>query len=220
MHIKESLWVGAQLAEIPDARLFPLLDIGSSTREFRTIIQPHLESSIYAPLRVRGGKVWHADIKPADGVDLVGDLLDESYVQRLRELGVRSVMVTNILHHVVERQRLIDNVLSVVPAGGYVIVSGPNRYPKHYDPIDTLFRPNVEALAACFPGTDLVRGEIIDSGNWRQWNKAERGNRSLGRTVARLGLPFYKPAEWWRLARQSPFLVRHMRAVAVVLRKR
>ncbi len=219
MHIKESVWIGEQLRAMPDRDLFPLLDIGSSTLEFRTVDQPHLERNMYGPMRARGGKVWHADIKAAEGVDLVGDLTDPAFCARLRDLNVRSALITNVLHHVTDRAALIAGVLSALPSGGHVIVSGPNSYPRHYDPIDTMFRPGVEELAAEFPGTTLVRGAIIDSGNWRQWDRAERGQRGLARTVARLCVPFYRPSHWWKLARQSPYLIKHMKAVAVVLRK-
>ena len=60
MHRLESRWIGDHLARLPDERLFPLLDIGSSTNDFRTRVQPYLEQNIYAPLRARGGRVFHA----------------------------------------------------------------------------------------------------------------------------------------------------------------
>ncbi len=219
MHVKESIWIGEKLRAVPDDELFPLLDVGSSTEGYRTIVQPHLEKYIYAPLRARGGKVWHADIKDASGVDLVGDLCDREFQQRLGALGVRSILITNILHHVVDRAALCEGVCASVAPGGLIIASGPYRYPKHRDPIDTLFRPDVAQLAACFPGTTLVDGGVIDSGNWREWRKEERGGRSLARALLRLTLPMYRPAKWWELARQSPYIFLHIKAVAVVLRK-
>ena len=219
MHVKESVWLEEQLRVIPDGDLFPLLDVGSSTEDFRSVVQPHLERNIYAPLRFRGGKVWHADIKDSPGMDFVGDVCDPKFQAQLSTVGVRSAMITNILHHVQDRDSLCGGVCACVPPGGYIIVSGPHRYPTHHDPIDTLFRPDVAELAACFPGTSLVAGAIINSGNWREWRKEERGGRGLARAIARLVTPFYRPAKWWELARQSPYMIRHIKAVAVVLRK-
>jgi hypothetical protein len=219
MHVKESEWIGQRLNEIADGTLFPLMDVGSSTEDFRKRVQPHLEQNIYAPLRVRGGKVWHVDIKDAPGVDLVGDLCDPAFQARLAGVGVRSAMITNILHHVVDRAALCRGICACVPSSGHIIVSGPHAYPMHFDPIDTMFRPGVEELAACFPGTRLIAGAIIDSGNWREWRTQERGGRSLSRALARLLTPFYRPAKWWELARQSPYIIKHIKAVAVVLRK-
>lgn len=219
MHVMESEWIGQRLARIADADLFPLMDVGSSTAEFRVKTQPHLQRNIYGPLHARAGRVVHVDIKPAPGVDMVGDLCDPAFSAQLLGLGVRSALITNILHHVVDRAGLIRGVLASIPPGGYVIVSGPHAYPVHHDPIDTRYRPDVEELAAAFPGTRPIEGAIIDSGNWRTWRREERGGRGLARTLARLCLPMYRPAKWWELARQSPYLLKHISAVAVVLRK-
>ena len=59
---------------------------------------------------------------------------------------------------------------------------------------------------------------VLDSGNWRQWNVAERG-RSLGKVFLRLLFPFYRPLAWWELARQTPYIFLHISAFAVILRK-
>jgi hypothetical protein len=216
----ESRWIGERLAEIPDASLFPLLDLGSSTLEFRTRVQPYIDSGIFAPLRARGGKVWHVDAKAAEGVDHAGDLLDADFVARLKGLGARSALVLSILQHVRDREALARSVLELVPAGGFILVSGPRRFPRHFDPIDTLFRPSIEDVHALFPGTELVARTILDAGNWRQWRAEERGGRSLSRYVARLCTPFYRPKKWHEVATEAPYLVRHIETYAVVLRRR
>lgn len=216
----ESRWIGERLSEIPDGELFPLLDLGSSTREFRTRVQPYIDDAIFAPLRARRGKIWHVDAKADEGVDLAGDLLDRAFVARLKGLGARSALVLSILQHVEDRESLARSALELVPSGGYVVVSGPRRFPRHRDPIDTLFRPSIADVHALFPGTDLVASTIIDAGNWRQWRKEERGGRSLSRYVARLCTPFYRPSKWLEVAVEAPYLIRHIETYAVVLRKR
>lgn len=218
MNALESEWLGQRIAAIPDADLFPLLNVGSSTLELRTRQQPHIDANIFAPLRARGGMVYHLDRKPAPGVDLVGDLRDPEFVDRVSRMRVRSILLSNLLEHVADRAQVCDLVLRILPPGGYLIVSGPKDYPYHADPIDTLFRPTIEELHACFPGTRILDSAIIDSGNWRQWNAAERG-RTLGRTLLRLLLPFYRPRQWRELARQAPYFFRNITAYAVVLRK-
>ena len=218
MNELESRWLGERLARIPDAELFPLLNVGSSTLEFRTRTQPYIEGTIFAPLRARGGAVYHADMKSAPGVDLVGDLLNPGFLSHLASLVPQSLLVSNVLEHVKQREALCDALLRIVPPGGYLFVSGPHDYPYHADPIDTMFRPTIGEVAAMFPGTTMIDGAIIDSGNWRQWNQAERG-RALGRTIVRLMVPVYRPKKWLELARQSPYLFKHIKAFAVVLRK-
>jgi hypothetical protein len=219
MHVLESLWIRDRLARLGDDELFPLLDVGSSTLAYRTRVQPWIDANVFAPLRARGGRLIHADIKQAPGIDVVGDLLDLAFQARLRALGVRSVLVCNVLHHVSDRHALTKAVVDILPARGLIVASGPYRYPRHYDPIETMYRPTPEEVARDFPGTVLLDGAILDSGNWRGWNAGERGGRGLGRFLVRACLPFYKPGEWWRMLPHVPYLLRHMKAYAALLRK-
>ena len=89
MNLLESEWFGQRLAALPDDALFPLLNVGSSTLEFRTRTQPYIESNIFAPLRARGGAIYHLDVKSAPGVDIVGDLLDPQFLKQIAKLRIR-----------------------------------------------------------------------------------------------------------------------------------
>lgn len=214
----ESQWIGQRLAAIPDGNLFPLLNVGSSTLEFRTRTQPYIDQNIFAPLRVRGGKVVHLDMKQAPGVDVVGNLLDARFLEELSAMKIHSVMVSNLLEHVTNPQELCGVLLKLVMPGGYIIVTGPHQYPFHLDPIDTMFRPTIKEMHAYFPQTTIIDSAIIDGGNWRQWNVAERG-RPLWRMILRLSIPIYRPRKWWEVARQAPYIFKHITAFALVLRK-
>jgi hypothetical protein len=218
MNRLESLWLGQRLAAVPDSALFPLLNIGSSTLEFRTQIQPYIEQNIFAPLRARSEHVYHLDIKSAAGVDIVGDLLDPVFLDQITKMQIRSVIISNLFEHVIVRRQICDVVMSILPPGGYLFISGPRSYPYHADPIDTMFRPTIEEMHAHFPGTKIMDSGIISSGNWRQWDAAERG-RPLARTVLRLLFPFYRPKKWWELARQALYIFKHISAFVLVLRK-
>jgi hypothetical protein len=192
--------------------------VATGPLEFRTNTQPYIEQNIFGPLRERGGTVYHLDIKSAPGVDIVGDLLDPTFLRQIRGMKIRSAMMCNVLEHVVLRQQICDAVMEVLPIGGYLFVSGPYKYPYHADPIDTMFRPTIAEMHAHFPGTRIIDGAVINSGNWRQWDAAERG-RPLGRTMARLLIPFYRPNKWWELARQSPYIFKRISAFGLILRK-
>jgi hypothetical protein len=218
MNLLESQWLGHRMAALPDEKLFPLLNVGSSTLEFRTQTQPYIDRNIFAPLRARGGKVIHLDIKDAPGVDMLGDLLSPAFLDKLVGMEIRSIMISNVLEHVTDRRLICDALLKVLPPGGYLFVTGPHNYPFHADPIDTMFRPSIPEMHAHFPQTALVDSAIIDSGNWRQWNSAERG-RPLWRAIARLFFPFYRPMKWWECARQAPYIFKHITAFALILRK-
>ena len=218
MNDLESQWLGQRMAAIPDDQIFPLLNIGSSTLEFRTRTQPYIDANIFAPLRKRGGKIYHLDMKAAPGVDIVGDLLDPGFLKDVAQMKIRSAMISNLLEHVTNRQQICDVVMNILPPGGFLFVSGPHRYPYHADPIDTMFRPTIAEMHAHFPDTMIVDSAILDSGNWRAWNISERG-RPLNRTLARLLVPFYRPKGWLDLARQAPYIVKHIKAFAMVLEK-
>lgn len=219
MLIAEARWLGERLAAVPGDDLFPLLNVGSSTAEFREAMQPHIHEEVFEPLQRRGGRICHVDIKAAPGVDLVGNLLDPGFLARLRKVEIKSALVSNLLEHVPDRQLIADALLEIVPRDGYIVVSGPHAFPYHADPLDTMFRPSVADVTRHFPGTSIVDSAIIDAGNWRCWKATERGGRSLPRVLARLCVPFYRPGDWMALARQTPFLLRHSKAFAVVLRK-
>src|SRR5262245_11556844 len=126
MNLLESEWLGERLSRIPDDLLFPLLNLGSSTFEFSTQFQPQFDQNVLAPLRTRGGTVYHLDIKSAPGVDLVGDLLTPAFLEQVANMQVRSVMVSNVLEHLYVRQPICDIIVKILPRAGYIFVSGPH----------------------------------------------------------------------------------------------
>jgi len=218
MQVLESQWLGSRLARVSDAELFPLLDIGSSTLEYRTRRQPYIQENVYAPLERRGGRIWSADIKAAPGIDFTGDVLDPRFEEQLAGLRVRSALVLNILQHVADPRAFCRAVQRIVRPGGLVFLSGPHRFPPHFDPIDNRFRPDVPEVVALFERATLVDSAILDAGNWREWNPQERGGRGLSRTLVRACLPFYRPSKWLEVAVQVPYMIKHVKTWAVVLR--
>ena len=78
MHIEEAVWLANQLIKYEN-EIDPLLNLGSSTKEFRTVNQPFIEEIIFIPLRENGVKIIHSDTKKDDGVDLVGDINESAF---------------------------------------------------------------------------------------------------------------------------------------------
>src|SRR5262245_5557542 len=114
MLAREARWFRQRLAGLADAELFPLLNVGSHTAQFRTHGQPWIHREIFAPLAARGGAVVHTDIRPAAGVDLVGDLLDPAFRNYLRWKRFRAAMCCNVLEHVSEREPIAQAVTDLV----------------------------------------------------------------------------------------------------------
>lgn len=159
----EARWLRARLAELADAELTPLLNLGSSDLHFRTVVQPWIDREVFAPLRARGAAIVHSDLKQLPGVDIAADALGEDGAARLAAVGARTLLCCNMLEHVTDRAALAHRCAALVPAGGLLIVTVPASYPYHPDPIDTYYRPDPEDMSReLFPELRLVRGEVVD----------------------------------------------------------
>ena len=90
------------LLELRD--ISPLLNLGSSTRDFREAIQPHIERELFAPLREAGVKVVHCDLKEDEGVDFAGDILEPEVIGRLKGMQFKYILLLNLLEHVRDRE--------------------------------------------------------------------------------------------------------------------
>ncbi|WNG19034.1 class I SAM-dependent methyltransferase [Cystobacter fuscus] len=160
----EARWLARQLQSMDVARVSPLLNVGSSTRYFREVQQPWIHRELFAPWQSRGGQVIHQDLKPEQGVDVVGSLTDPQCRSRLGALGIRSVCCTSVLEHVPDREDFARQVAGLVAPGGVLLVTVPHAFPWHPDPIDTMFRPTVTEVAALFPDLRLVAGDVVPCG--------------------------------------------------------
>jgi hypothetical protein len=141
----------------------PLLDIGSSTRQFREVEKPHIERALFGPLREAGVAVVHSDLKAGDGVDHEGDILDPAARRALRARGFRCLLLANVLEHVRDRAAIAAACEEIVGPGGLILATAPSSYPYHADPIDTGYRPSPAALAAVFGASrPLLVEELVD----------------------------------------------------------
>ena len=217
MHEPEARWLAAQLRELPVDALSPMLNVGSSTRHFREVKQPWIARDVFAPLGERGCRVIHLDMKMDDGVDLCGDVMDAAFRGRVASLGARSVFCSNVLEHVTEPACLAGQLEAIVPPSGYLIVTVPHRFPYHPDPIDTLFRPDVETLHALFPRTRLVAGDIVDCGTI--WDTMGRSWPQLVARIAWLPLFFVQHRRWIGNAQKLRALGSRASATCAVLRR-
>jgi len=219
MRPEEAAWIGRALAELPDAAVSTVMNVGSSTGHFRKVMQPHIDREIFAPLSARGATVIHCDMKQADGVDLVGDLLDPDFRARVEALRADVVLATNLFEHVRDRASLAVS-LGVLPReNGRLIVSVPYRFPYHADPIDTLYRPTPEEIVALFPGFSIEHRAIIQTTSLWEDLESKLGTRRAAQDVARrlvrLLFPFVRPRAW-RATLASLTSLRQKRSVSIV----
>ena len=183
MLIAEAHWIEQILDQMEIEKISPLLNVGSATARFREQVQPWIDQAIFAPLRKRGVVVHHLDIQEDEGVDLCGDLNDDSFVAELGNRGYQALLCCNVLEHVADPAAICAKLEQLLPAGGHVIITVPNRFPYHPDPIDTMFRPGLAELVKLFPQCHLVDGVLLNCGTG--WDYVERDPRVLIAKVKR-----------------------------------
>jgi SAM-dependent methyltransferase len=225
---REARWFASQAARLGDA-IFPALNVGSHTAEFRSKTQPWIDQFVFGPFAARGREVVHTDIQAAPGVDLVGDLTDPAFQEELRKRKFRSAFCNNLLEHVENPECICRAVAAAVEPGGYLFLSVPHKFPYHADPIDTMFRPSPEELAALFPGTEIVAGEALRCGNLTTYAAMRLvrnsgamlrtlGERLRGRSGADRAKPHQSNARSGSALRFLPWLVRPFVITCLVLR--
>ena len=81
------------------------------------------------------------------------------------------VLCTSVLEHVTDIPRAKRNLVSLVGPNGYLVVTVPNRYPRHRKPIDNGYRPTAGDLELLFPELSVVRSETIEPkrDKWFHW---------------------------------------------------
>ncbi len=146
MLIAEAQWVAERLARFGLGPARTVVDVASSTEEYRRLRQPYVDYLVFRPLRQAGVPIIHLDAKHDPGVDLVADIAAETLTPSLEAIG-DVVVCCNLLEHVRERSRVLGNLRTLTKPGGHVVITVPHRYPPHADPIDTGYRPSPPELA-------------------------------------------------------------------------
>lgn len=215
----ESQWIGRKISELVEGNEgLSILNVGSSTGHFRRVAQPHVHANIFGPLEDRC-TVDHLDMKPADGVDLVGDLADPRFLEDLRRREYDGLLCSNLLEHVLDPLKTCQCMEACVKSGGFMVVTVPHQYPYHGDPIDTKLRVDVDGLKALFADSDLVEGEIIQS-DQNHLKHLLSNHTLLVRTVVRWFTPFYQFETWKKVVADIPHTLRPYSVACIVLRKR
>ncbi len=219
MLIQEAELTAQVLSRYRPDSLSPFLNIGSSTLEFRTRIQPYIHQLIVAPLEAAGVNVVHTDLKSGPGIDVSADLLDDHGFAKLRAVAPRFVLCANVLEHVEDPAAFANRCLDLLPAGGRVLFTVPGSYPYHLDPIDTMFRPTPdEILALLDRPVDVEMARIIEAGSLRD-RLRERPWAVVSQCVI---LPFRSTGwrEWTRRMAAAWWLVRPFRQSLLLVRMR
>lgn len=222
---REAQKIGEVLNRLPPDQVSPLVNLGSSTREFRQSRQPYIERFIFAPLDLRGVRAVHADLKHDDGVDIVGDVYDPSFQRRVKAIEPRLILCCNMLEHVVDRPRFAAACGSLLPPGGHLLLSVPYSFPYHMDPIDTLYRPSPTELSALFPEFEtLESGIVVEDSSYladlrsRRWSARDLFDFAVVGAV-RFAMPWWRYHRWKNRFHPMLWLWRPYRVTYALLRK-
>jgi SAM-dependent methyltransferase len=218
MRIEEAAWIGERLAKL---NIGTVLELGSSTRDFRTKTHPHHDQLIHAPLRAKNVRIILSDLQPDVDIEIAGDIYSDTVRGKLRQVNADAVLCCNMFEHVVDRARLARICDEVLRPGGYLIVSVPFSYPYHTDPIDTYFRPSPEDIAAMFPGYTLIDSAIVPSRTFGQELAAnsEFLPKDLLRSAYRLCKVWLPRSQYVEMNHRLLWLFKPYRISCVVLRR-
>jgi SAM-dependent methyltransferase len=217
MFLKEAQWLARFLDTCPGEELSPLLNVGSSTVQLRQTVQPWTDAYLFAPLRRRGVEIVHLDAREGDGIDVRADMLDDAQLPRILKCGARAILCCNILEHIEEREKLARRCLEIVGPGGLILVTVPYSYPRHRDPIDTLYRPRPEELEELFRPANMISGEIIDAGESYR-TQVKKRPWILFRHILRFPFPFIAHEDWRHSMRKTYWLFHNYQVTCAVFR--
>ena len=159
MFIEESIWIKKILEKEKDFLVGQVLDVGSSTLQFRTQTQPYIEENVFRPLREKGLSIFYLDKKESIGVDYVFDVESMNSKETGKKFDL--VICCSLLEHVIAPERVCSLLIDLTKKGGFLLITVPRSYRYHLDPIDTMFRPSMKELISMFPGMEIIKKEVV-----------------------------------------------------------
>jgi hypothetical protein len=96
----------------------------------------------------------------------VGDVTDPEFIAQLKSLNASFIICSNLLEHLTERTAFCEALVKIMNKDTQLIISVPYSFPYHEDPIDTMYRPDLNDLQQSFPTLKFIEGEIVDCGSY------------------------------------------------------
>lgn len=161
----ESLWIKQFLPTIISEDALPILNVGSSTSHYRKVTQPYVQENIFSHFADEKSQVIHLDMKADQGVDLVGNLYDPVFLQKIKQLKIKTVFCNNILMYLDQgsRQKLAEIFYAIIPEGGYLVISNSCIFPSAPDPKEEYYRAEaLEMYHSLFSKFKLIAAEEVE----------------------------------------------------------
>ena len=154
---------------------------------------------------------------------MTGDILDPGVRERIRALRPKAILCSNVLEHVTDIDGFTSALEECLEPDGLIIVSGPQSYPFHADPIDNYFRPDPQGMADRFKQCEPEELHTITSSSYGAELAAMpvgKRMRFLIKSALRLPLFFYKPQAYRNRFSRFLWLLRPYKVSVAKLRRR
>lgn len=168
---EESIWIRNVLKEADLSSVKEVLDVGSSTNEFRTKIQSYIDENVFKPLREQNISIFYLDKKKKGSVDFVYDVENMGAEEIGKKFDI--IICCSLLEHVKKPDKIASLLIDLVKHNGFLLVTVPQTYRYHPDPIDTMFRPSMSELLSMFSELHVIRKEIIRIKDKEKYNRKE-----------------------------------------------
>lgn len=211
MFAKEAAWIGDHLSTLTDEELSPVVDIGANSTK------PWIDQLIFAPLRARGVRTLGLNIVERPGVDLIADILTDEGFDTVATVAPRMILCCNVLEHVEDPRTFARRCFDLLAPDGRLLVTVPRDYPHHRAPIDTMFRPSSEEVAALIPEAEITHSAELPMGYY--WDEIRKRPWILLRQVLRAPFPFLGWTKYKRTMSKLRFLVRPYVVTFAVLKR-
>ena len=173
-----------------------LLNLGSSTKYFRSQVQPHIQK-LFDRMETKGWDIKHLDLKPDEENQYCLDITKPENQKILKAENFDCILIANVLEHIpmAELPEFVKAVLRIAKVGTRVVVTVPYSYPIHEDPIDNRLRPTPEEICRLFKLNSDGYSKILECGNFLEDFISFSISHQI-KILLRLLTPFYKFQTW------------------------
>ena len=192
MLINEAKWIGERINHLPIIKNGIVLNFGSQTLKYNKE-NKHVIDFVINPLK-QVCLLKNLDLHKGPEIDYSGNILNDTFFNQLASIQFEGVLLCNVLEHVTNIKGIAQKVGKLIKPGGFLLFTGPYKYPVHYDPIDNGFRPKVQDVMSLFKEFNIIYAEIVTDYTYSYYLR--KNNKQLFLTFVRVLTPFYKFRKW------------------------
>ncbi len=174
-----------------------VINLGSGDVDKLKNDKPWVFENVFLPLKMSGSNIIHSDFKNFGGVTHVCDLRLPDALSFTKEMhGPKLFILANVLEHVPSsaRNNILNKIFSAMEKGDGLLVTVPNQYPYHPDPIDTMYRPSPQDLYQLIK-LNWIEGKVITAGSYREEFLNMKCLKKI-RKVLKIIFPFQSPKKY------------------------